>query len=132
MVATKAKRSMSAQLRKEVVEHVRSIVRKHRAAFAADAGLKTRVLTLTRALLPPRPKPRGRPANPETTRAIVLCNRFRRQHPAEKPRDLGPRLPGALLRIRSSVGDCFAPAGFGPAILRVLGESREYPAAQCR
>ncbi|HYK60855.1 MAG TPA: hypothetical protein VEV85_15600, partial [Bryobacteraceae bacterium] len=79
---------MPAQLRKEVVEHCRLIARKHRAAFQADAGLKARVLTLTRALLPPRPRRRGRPRNRETTRAILLYNQFRRQHPTQKPREI--------------------------------------------
>jgi hypothetical protein len=83
---------MPAQLRKEVVEHCRSIARKYGVEFKADRDLKARVLRLEHALLPPRPKPRGRPANPETTRAIRLYNRFRRQHPREKPAETWDRV----------------------------------------
>jgi hypothetical protein len=93
--ATKAKRrkpSRPRELRKEVVEHVRSIARKHRAAFKADRELKARVLRLTRALLPPRPRPRGRPRNPETTRALALYRKFRRESPDESLRKLWARV----------------------------------------
>jgi hypothetical protein len=91
MDATKAKRqrpSMPRELRKEVVEHVRSIARKYGAEFKADRDLKARVLRLERALLPPRPKPRGRPANPETTRALALYRKLRRKSPHASPRQL--------------------------------------------
>ena len=98
MDATKAKGrkpSIPRELRKEVVAHVRAIARRYRSAFAAEAGLKNRVLTLTCALLPPRRR-RGRPRNEETTRAILLYSRFRRQHPEEKPHQIWSRVCGAL------------------------------------
>src|SRR5215471_13825676 len=62
---------MLAQLRKDVVEHCRSIAR---------------------ALLPPRPNPRGRPANPTVTRAITLYRKFRRESPDQSPRKLWARV----------------------------------------
>jgi len=94
MDATNAKRrkpTIPRELCKEVVEHVRSIARRYRAAFAADVGLKARVLT-PRALLPPRSKPRGRPRNPTVTRAIALYRKFRRKYPEESPRQLWSRV----------------------------------------
>jgi hypothetical protein len=75
---------MPPELRKEVVEHIRSIARRYCDAFTEDRELKARVLRLNRALLPPRPNPRGRPGNPNTTRAIALYRKFRRKFPEEK------------------------------------------------
>jgi hypothetical protein len=95
MDATKTKRrklSMPAQLRKEVIEHCRSIARKYGVEFKARRDLKARVLRLERALLPPRPNPRGRPRNPETTRALALYRKFRRESPEESPRKLWARV----------------------------------------
>jgi hypothetical protein len=100
MDAPKAKRrkpSMPPELRKAVVEHVQSIARKHRTAFKADRELKARVLRLTRALLPPRPRRRGRPANPQTTRAIRMYRTFRREHPEDNPRQLWCRVYPLLI-----------------------------------
>jgi hypothetical protein len=75
-------------LRKEVTEIARGLSKKYRADFARDRKLKDRVLTLLRATLPPRPRRPGHPRNPETTRAIALYARFRRQHPEAKPAEL--------------------------------------------
>jgi len=83
---------MLAQLRKDVVEHCRSIARTFVAEFKADRDLKARVLRLERALLPPRPNPRGRPANPTVTRAITLYRKFRRESPDQSPRKLWARV----------------------------------------
>jgi hypothetical protein len=91
MEATEAKRrkhSIPPALRKEVVEHIRSIACRYRAAFAADPKLKLRVVTLTRALLPPRPRRRGRPRNPMVTRALALYARLRRRFPDQTPRQI--------------------------------------------
>jgi hypothetical protein len=64
------------------------IARKYRKLFAAGRRLKDRVLRLLRALLPPRPRRRGRPADQTVTRAIVLYRKLRRQYPQDKPRAL--------------------------------------------
>jgi hypothetical protein len=79
---------MPAQLRKEVTEHCRSIACKYGVDFKADRDLKARVLRLERALLPPRPKPRGRPRNPIVSRALALYRKFRRKFPELSPRQL--------------------------------------------
>jgi hypothetical protein len=62
------------------------IAKKYGKLFAADRELKNRVLRLLRALLPPRPRRRGRPRDQTTTRAILLYGKFRRQSPEDKPR----------------------------------------------
>jgi hypothetical protein len=95
MAATKAKRrkpSIPWELRAEVVEHCRSITRKYGVEFKADRDLKARVLRLERALLPPRPNPRGRPRNPIVTRAITLHRKLRRESPDDSPQKLWARV----------------------------------------
>ena len=95
MDATKAKRrkpAMPAQLRKEVVDHCRSIARNYGGEFRADRDLKGRVLRLAKALLPPLPNPRGRPRNPIVTRAITLYRKLRRESPDDSPRKLWARV----------------------------------------
>ena len=108
MDAAKAKRrkpSIPRELRKDVVEHVRSIARRYRAAFAADRELKVRVLTLTRALLPPSPRRRGRPRNPIVTAAIALYGKFRRESPEESPRRLWSRVYPLAIAQWESMSD---------------------------
>jgi hypothetical protein len=80
------------ELRAEVTQYARTLARKYRHLFASDRQLKTRVLTLTRALLPPRPRRRGRPRNPTVTRAIALYRKFRRKSPEESPRQVWARV----------------------------------------
>jgi hypothetical protein len=63
----------------------------------ADRELKNRVLRLERALLPPRPQPRGRPGNPMVTRAIALYWRLRPKFPDESPRAIWRRVCSALI-----------------------------------
>ena len=87
-MAKRRKPAMPPELRKEVVAHCRSIGRKYGAAFKADRDLKARVLRLERALLPPRPRRRGRPKNPIVSRAIALYRRLRREFPEASPRQL--------------------------------------------
>ena len=77
-----------AGLRQETAVFARGISKRYRDAFNSDRTLKEKTLRYARALLPPKPRRRGRPFNQETTRAIVLYNRFRRQHPQEKPREI--------------------------------------------
>jgi hypothetical protein len=87
-MAKRRKPAMPPELRKEAVEHCRSISRKYGADFAADRDLKDRLLRLERALLPPRPRRRGRPKNPIVTRAIALYRKLRRESPQQSPRQL--------------------------------------------
>jgi hypothetical protein len=84
--------SIPKELRIEVTQHARSIASKYRKLFVADRQLKDRVLRLLRALLPPRPRRRGRPRDQTTTRAIVLYRKLRRQSPEDKPRTVWARV----------------------------------------
>jgi hypothetical protein len=84
--------SIPKDLRIEVTQHARSIASKYRKLFVADRQLKDRVLRLLRALLPPRPRRRGRPRDQTTTRAIVLYRKLRRQSPENKPRAIWSRV----------------------------------------
>jgi hypothetical protein len=84
--------SIPKDLRIEVTQHARSIAKKYRKLFVADRQLKDRVLRLLRALLPPRPRRRGRPRDQTTTRAIVLYRKLRRQCPEDKPRAVWSRV----------------------------------------
>jgi hypothetical protein len=77
-----------AELRSEVVRFSRNIAKKHRKVFVADRGIKLQVLRLMQALLPPRPRPRGRPGDPSVTHAMKLHSKFRRQFPKLLPREL--------------------------------------------
>jgi hypothetical protein len=73
--------------------------------FAVDRGLKNRVVRLVRALLPPRPRRRGRPRDQTTTRAIVLCRKLRRQYPEEKPRAIWSRVYPLVIPGYESMSD---------------------------
>jgi hypothetical protein len=95
-LTTKRKRrrepSIPKQLRIEINQHAPMIASEYRELFAADRQLKDRVLRLLRALLPPRPRRRGRPRNQTITSAIVLRRKFRRQYPEDKPRAIWSRI----------------------------------------
>jgi hypothetical protein len=85
------------ELRAEVTRHIHAIARKYRHLFESDRELKTRVLTLTRALLPPRPRRRGRRGDPQTTRALKLRAKFRRQFLEDTPRQICQRVYIAVI-----------------------------------
>jgi hypothetical protein len=89
--------TIPAELRHDVVQHARSLARRYRKLFAADRKLKECVLRLERALLPPRPRRRGRPRNPVVTRAIALHAKLRRQFPDDPPRAVWVRIYEQLI-----------------------------------
>ena len=78
-------RSIPRQLRQEAMQHAREMATKYGRFFHRDRTLKHRVVKLMAALLPPRPRRRGRPRDQETTRSILLYKRFRRKYPEERP-----------------------------------------------
>jgi hypothetical protein len=51
--------------------------------FAEDPALRKRSGQFLTALLPPKPRRRGRPGDPTVTKAIRLLRKFRRQYPNE-------------------------------------------------
>jgi hypothetical protein len=86
---------LPAALRKEIARFARDL-RQHRKLFAADPKLKDRASRFLRSLLPPKRK-RGRPGIDSVTKAIRLRQRFKRQHPGEKPEQIWKRVyPDAI------------------------------------
>jgi hypothetical protein len=84
------RKQLPKQLRKEIAQQARDLSKRY--DFIADRTLKQRVVRLMAAMLPPRPRRRGRPCNEEITRAILLYSRARRQHPEEKPHESWERV----------------------------------------
>jgi hypothetical protein len=99
------KPSMPPGLHEAVVKHIRSITRRYRDAFKGNPELKARVLRLNRALLLPRPNPRGRPGNPNTTHAIALYRKFRRKFPQEKRRATWARVYPLVIANYDQMGE---------------------------
>jgi hypothetical protein len=101
IISTRRKRrepSIPKALRNEITQHARIIARKYRKLLATDRQLKDQLTRLFRALLPPRPRRRGRPRNPTITRAIVLRQQSRRQYPEDKPRAIWNRIYPLVIR----------------------------------
>jgi len=90
-------RAIPRKLRIEVMQYTRNLGKKYAHVFAGDRQLKDRVLRLMRAMLPPRPRRRGRPGNQIVSRAVRLLRRFRRQHPEESPQQHWTRVDRLIL-----------------------------------
>src|SRR5262245_18711528 len=61
--------SIPKNVRQDVMRFARKLAKRYRPLFTSNPQLKVRVGTIIRALLPPRPRRRGRPRNEETARA---------------------------------------------------------------
>ena len=72
-------------LRKEIATFARKLAREHRALFGSDPIYRKRAGQFLTALLPPKPRRRGRPGRADVTTAIRLLRKFRRQHSEERP-----------------------------------------------
>jgi hypothetical protein len=72
-------------LRKELATFARHLAKQHRSLFTTDPNLRKRAGQFLTALLPPKPRRRGRPGLPSVTAAIRLLRKFRRQYPKERP-----------------------------------------------
>ena len=72
-------------LRKEIAALALKLSREHRALFAADPMYRKRAGQFLTALLPPKPRRRGRPGRPDVTKAIRLLRHFTHQFPNERP-----------------------------------------------
>ena len=70
-------------MRKELATVARKLAREHRALFASNPVYRKRAGQFLTALLPPKPRRRGRPGRPDVTQAIRLRRSFRRQFPNE-------------------------------------------------
>lgn len=72
-------------LRKEIAALARKLKRDHRALFASDPIYRRRAGQFLTALLPPKPRRRGRPGIQSVTVAIRLLRKFRLQYPEDRP-----------------------------------------------
>jgi hypothetical protein len=77
--------NLPQEVRKELAIFARKLVRDHRPLFISDPDLRRRAGQFLTALLPPKPRRRGRPGLPSVTTAIRLLRKFRRQYPKERP-----------------------------------------------
>ncbi len=64
----------------------------HKAPFVADPLLKKRVERFLVALLPPKPRRRGRPGRADVTKAIRLLKVLKREYPNERPAEHWARM----------------------------------------
>jgi hypothetical protein len=70
--------------RKDLATIARKLAREHRPLFTSDPNLRKRAGQFLTALLPPKPRRRGRPGLPSVTTAIQLLRKFRRQYPNDR------------------------------------------------
>jgi hypothetical protein len=75
--------SLPQALRKEIAALARKLAKEYRTVFAEDPTLRKRAGQFLTALLPPKPRRRGRPGDPNVTKAIRLLRKFRRECPNE-------------------------------------------------
>ena len=79
------KSQVPSGLRKEIATFARKLKRDYHALFASDPNLRKRAGQILTALLPPKPKRRGRPGIQSVTIAIRLRRQLKRQFPIERP-----------------------------------------------
>jgi hypothetical protein len=72
-------------VRKELATFARKLARDHRALFVSDPIYRKRAGQFLSALLPPKPRHRGRPGRADVTAAIRLLRQFRNEYPTERP-----------------------------------------------
>jgi len=79
-------------IRKELASLARKLNREHRVLFAGNPNLRKRAGQFLIALLPPKPRRRGRPGIQSVTQAIRLIGKFRRQCPGERAEQIWSRV----------------------------------------
>ena len=79
-------------IRKEIAAFARKLAHDHRALFLSDPIYRKRAGQFLTALLPPKPRRRGRPGRPDVTQAIRLLKRFLREFPNERPAEHWARM----------------------------------------
>jgi hypothetical protein len=84
-------------VRKEIGAFARNLAREHRAVFASDPIYRKRAGQFLTALLPPKPRRRGRPGRQDVTQAIRLLNRSLRHYPDERPAEHWARMYAAVI-----------------------------------
>ena len=80
------------EVRKELATLARKLKRDYRLLFASSPLYRKRAGQFLTALLPPKPRRRGRPGRPDVTKAIRLLELFRRRYPNELPAEHWARM----------------------------------------
>jgi hypothetical protein len=76
-------------LRMEMAQFAGKLKRDHRALFASNPAYRKRAGQFLTALLPPKPRRRGRPGRPDVTQAIRLLRLFKHRCPTNSPLNIG-------------------------------------------
>src|SRR5262249_1336937 len=79
-------------LRTEHAGVARKLAKQHRDLCTSDPNLRKRAGQFLTALLPPKPRRRGRPGLPSVTTAIRLLRKYKRQYPNERPAKIWERI----------------------------------------
>jgi len=79
-----ARSLLPGALRREIAAFARKLARDHRALCLSDPVYRKHAGQFLTALLPPKPRRRGRPRRPDVTEAIRLLKLYRRQYPSER------------------------------------------------
>src|ERR1017187_8800850 len=79
-----ARAPIPSALRKEIATFARKLKRDYRVLFATNPLNRRRAGQFLTALLPPKPRRRGRPGRADVTTAIRFLRQFRHQYPDER------------------------------------------------
>ena len=80
-----ARAELPRGIRKEIAALARKLKRDYRVLFASDPIYRKRAGQFLTALLPPKPRRRGRPGRPDVTKAIRLLRLFKLRYAKERP-----------------------------------------------
>src|SRR6516225_4961082 len=84
-------------IRRDIAAFAVKLRRDYRPVFGSNALYRKRAGHFLTALLPPKPRRRGRPGRPDVTRAIQLLKLYRRQYPYECPAHHWARMYPAVI-----------------------------------
>jgi hypothetical protein len=95
--SARCSKGSARDVRKEIARLTRKLAKEYCGLFTSDPNFRKRAgqflrALLLRALLPPRPRRRGRPGNPNVTKAIRLLRKFRRELPNERGQKIWKRI----------------------------------------
>jgi hypothetical protein len=92
-----ARRSLPREVRKEITAFALTLKRQYRKVFTSNPPYRKSAGQLLTALLPPKPRRRGRPGRPDVTKAIRLRREFRRRFPNEQWPKIWERIYPAVI-----------------------------------
>jgi hypothetical protein len=91
------------EVQREVLAFGERLEGSHGAVFAANPRMKRAISRLLASILPPLPRPPGRPGFPEVTKAGRLFDELRRAHPGEPYCSIWRRIYPAAIEGYSSL-----------------------------